>query len=61
MKGFIAQCLDAVTKFDSSRLVRPLVFVFTASEGVGCLGAEKVAPAEADARRDAGAAPGVDS
>jgi acetylornithine deacetylase len=45
MKGFIAQCLDAATKLDSSRLARPLVFVFTASEEVGCLGAEKVAPA----------------
>jgi acetylornithine deacetylase len=29
MKGFIAQCLDAATKLDSSRLARPLVFVFT--------------------------------
>ena len=45
MKGFIAQCLDAMTRLDASRLERPLVFVFTASEEVGCLGAEKVAPA----------------
>jgi acetylornithine deacetylase len=37
MKGFIAQCLDAVTKLDSSRLVHPLVFVLTASQEVGCL------------------------
>lgn len=45
MKGFIAQCLDAARVLDSSRLRRPLVFVFTASEEVGCLGARSVAPA----------------
>ena len=45
MKGFIAQCLDASRTLDSSRLKRPLVFVFTASEEVGCLGAKSVAPA----------------
>ena len=45
MKGFIAQCLDAARTLDSSRLKRPLVFVFTASEEVGCLGAHSVAPA----------------
>ena len=45
MKGFIAECLDAARQFDVSRLKRPLVFVFTASEEVGCLGAEKAAPA----------------
>ncbi len=45
MKGFIAQCLDAARTLDSSRLTRPLVFVFTASEEVGCLGAKSVAPA----------------
>ncbi len=45
MKGFIAQCLDASRTLDSSRLKRPLVFVFTASEEVGCLGANSVAPA----------------
>ena len=45
MKGFIAQCLDAARTLDSSRLTRPLVFVFTASEEVGCLGAHRVAPA----------------
>jgi acetylornithine deacetylase len=45
MKGFIAQCLDAARTLDSARLVRPLVFVFTASEEVGCLGAHSVAPA----------------
>jgi acetylornithine deacetylase len=45
MKGFIAQCLDATRTLDASRLRRPLVFVFTASEEVGCLGAHSVAPA----------------
>ena len=45
MKGFIAQCLDAMRTQDLARLKRPLVFVFTASEEVGCLGAHEVAPA----------------
>jgi len=45
MKGFIAQCLDAARTLDASRLKRPLVFIFTASEEVGCLGAHSVAPA----------------
>jgi len=45
MKGFIAQCLDAARTLDAAKLKRPLVFVFTASEEVGCLGAHVVAPA----------------
>jgi acetylornithine deacetylase len=45
MKGFIAQCLDAARTLDATKLKRPLVFVFTASEEVGCLGAHSVAPA----------------
>jgi len=45
MKGFIAACLDAAAELDASRLKRPLVFVFTADEEVGCLGAAKVGPA----------------
>ncbi len=45
MKGFVAQCLDASRTLDLGRLKRPLVFVFTASEEVGCLGAEQVGPA----------------
>jgi len=45
MKGFIAQCLDAARILDPAKLKRPLVFVFTASEEVGCLGAHSVAPA----------------
>jgi acetylornithine deacetylase len=45
MKGFIAQCLDAAARLDPARLRRPLVFVFSASEEVGCLGAEQAGPA----------------
>ena len=45
MKGFIAACLDAAAKLDGSRLKHPLVFVFTADEEVGCLGAAKIGPA----------------
>jgi acetylornithine deacetylase len=45
MKGFIAECADAARRIDQARLARPLVFVFTAGEEVGCLGAEKIAPA----------------
>jgi acetylornithine deacetylase len=45
MKGFIAQCLDAAARLELKSLKRPLVFVFTANEEVGCLGAEAVAPA----------------
>ena len=45
MKGFIAACLDAAARIDLSRLRRPLVFVFTADEEVGCLGAAQVGPA----------------
>jgi acetylornithine deacetylase len=44
MKGFIAACLDAAGRIDRSRLKRPLVFVFTAGEEIGCLGAEKIGP-----------------
>lgn len=45
MKGFLAQCVEAARVFDRSRLERPLVFVFTADEEVGMLGAQRVAPA----------------
>jgi acetylornithine deacetylase len=44
MKGFIAQCIDAAMKLDRRTLQRPLVFVFTADEEVGCRGAELVGP-----------------
>lgn len=41
MKGFLAQCIAGVSEFDLRSLRRPLVFVFTADEEVGCIGAEK--------------------
>lgn len=44
MKGFIAQCVDAALQLDRKSLKRPLVFVFTADEEVGCRGAELVGP-----------------
>jgi acetylornithine deacetylase len=44
MKGFIAQCIDAAIKLDRKTLRRPIVFVFTADEEVGCRGAELVGP-----------------
>jgi acetylornithine deacetylase len=44
MKGFIAQCIDAAMKLERKTLKRPLVFVFTADEEVGCRGAELVGP-----------------
>jgi acetylornithine deacetylase len=44
MKAFIAQCLGAARLLNRNSLKRPLVFVFTASEEVGCLGAERVGP-----------------
>jgi acetylornithine deacetylase len=44
MKGFLAQCVDAARALDRAQLKRPLVFVFTADEEVGMLGAQRVAP-----------------
>lgn len=44
MKGFIAQCVDAVGQIAESSLTRPLVYVFTADEEIGCLGAARLAP-----------------
>jgi acetylornithine deacetylase len=43
MKGFLAQCVDAASRLDHARLRRPLVFIFTANEEVGCHGAKAVA------------------
>src|SRR5260370_22266638 len=43
MKGFIAQCLDAARTLVSSRLMRPLVYVFAASAAGGEPGATSVA------------------
>src|SRR5262249_16530699 len=45
MKVFLAQCVDAAARLDVATLKRPLVFLFTADEEVGCLGAERMFPA----------------
>ncbi len=42
MKGFLAQCLAAAATLDRARLTKPLAFVFTADEEIGCRGAERV-------------------
>lgn len=52
MKVFIAQCIDAAAQLDLTTLARPLVFVFTADEEVGMLGAERLLPELPDALRD---------
>ncbi len=45
MKVFIAQAIEAARTIDRAKLRRPLAFVFTADEEVGCLGAERLTPA----------------
>jgi acetylornithine deacetylase len=45
MKGFIAQCLDATARLNLATLKQPLLFIFTADEEVGCLGAARLVPA----------------
>jgi acetylornithine deacetylase len=45
MKVFLAQCVDAAAQLDLATLTRPLVFLFTADEELGCLGAERLLPA----------------
>lgn len=42
MKGFLAECVAAAAALDRGALKRPLIFIFTSSEEVGCLGAEGV-------------------
>lgn len=44
MKVFVAQCVDAAARLDLASLRRPLVFVFTADEEIGCLGAARLLP-----------------
>jgi acetylornithine deacetylase len=44
MKVFLAHCLDAARRLDPASLERPLAFLFTAEEEIGCLGAGHVAP-----------------
>ncbi|MBI3304015.1 MAG: acetylornithine deacetylase [Deltaproteobacteria bacterium] len=44
MKVFLAQCVDAAARLNLTTLKRPLVFLFTADEEVGCLGAARMLP-----------------
>jgi acetylornithine deacetylase len=44
MKGFLAQCVDAAAQLQVVTLKRPLVFLFTADEEVGCIGAARIVP-----------------
>jgi acetylornithine deacetylase len=44
MKGFLAQCVAVARGLDAGRLRRPLVFVFTCDEEVGCQGAGRLLP-----------------
>jgi acetylornithine deacetylase len=46
-KGFIAAALAAIEGISLGALRRPLAFVFTADEEVGCLGAKRLAEAKA--------------
>ena len=48
MKVFLAQCVDAAASLDLAALKRPVVFLFTADEEVGCLGAARLMPALSD-------------
>src|SRR5260370_34707428 len=42
MKGFLAECVAAAAALDVRALKRPLVFIFTSGEAVGCLGAQSI-------------------
>jgi len=44
MKGFLAQCIAAAAELERARLRRPLAFVFTADEEIGCRGADRIVP-----------------
>jgi acetylornithine deacetylase len=44
MKGFLAQCVAAAATVERAGLRRPLVFVFTADEEIGCRGARRLVP-----------------
>ncbi|HEY0099222.1 MAG TPA: acetylornithine deacetylase [Pyrinomonadaceae bacterium] len=50
-KGFIAAALTAIEQVDLARLSKPLAFVFTADEEVGCIGAKHLAESRALAAR----------
>jgi acetylornithine deacetylase len=44
MKVFLAQCVDASFQLDVRALLRPVVFLFTSDEEIGCLGGARVVP-----------------
>ena len=44
MKGFLAQCVDAVHELDVDTLERPVALLFTSDEEVGCQGAGRLVP-----------------
>ncbi len=44
MKVFLAQCVEAAAQLDLAKLRRPVVFLFTADEEIGCLGAARLVP-----------------
>ena len=43
MKGFLAECAIAASSLEPDQFRRPLMFLFTADEEVGCLGAARIA------------------
>lgn len=45
MKIFLAQCVDAAAQLNRKALKRPLVFIFTSDEEIGCLGSARMLPA----------------
>ncbi len=44
MKGFVAQCIVTAAEIDRRELRRPLAFIFTADEEIGCGGARRLVP-----------------
>jgi acetylornithine deacetylase len=52
MKVFLAQCVDAAAQLNLATLKRPVVFVFTADEEIGCLGAARLLPVLPDFFRE---------
>jgi len=44
MKGFIAECVEAIDRLDFGTLKRPVALLFTSDEEVGCQGAGRLVP-----------------
>jgi acetylornithine deacetylase len=44
MKGFLAQCVAAAARLEHGALRRPLAYLFTADEEIGCDGARRIVP-----------------